>query len=122
MLLDPCDMPGIGTLRNRVVMAPMTRNFAPGHLATEQVAAYYGRRAAAGAGLIVTEGTFIHQTGDGYRDVPYIETPAQAAAWRPVVERVPALALRADQPCRFHWWCAARVFDKPRRRRSKPAK
>lgn len=90
MLLEPCDMPAIGRLRNRVVMAPMTRNFAPSHLATEQMADYYGRRAEAGAGLIFTEGTFIHLTGDGYRDVPYIETPAQAAAWQPVVERVHA--------------------------------
>ena len=90
MLLDACEVPGIGTIRNRVVMAPMTRSFAPGHLANERMAGYYARRAEAGVGLIVTEGTVIHPSGDGYRDVPYIETPAHAEAWRPIVERVHA--------------------------------
>ncbi len=90
MLLDPCELPGIGTIRNRIVMAPMTRSFAPGHIANERMADYYARRAEAGAGLIVTEGTVIHPSGDGYRDVPYIETLAHANAWRPIVARVQA--------------------------------
>ncbi|MDP9104233.1 MAG: 12-oxophytodienoate reductase, partial [Pseudomonadota bacterium] len=44
-------------LPNRVVMAPMTRSFSPGGVATEDVAAYYARRAKNEVGLIITEGT-----------------------------------------------------------------
>ena len=41
---------------NRIVMAPMTRSFSPGGHPTEDVAAYYRRRAEGGVGLIITEG------------------------------------------------------------------
>ena len=62
---------GRTTLRNRIVMAPMTRNSSPGGVPTEAVAAYYARRASGGAGLIVTEGTCIdHPAANGYVDVP----------------------------------------------------
>jgi 2,4-dienoyl-CoA reductase-like NADH-dependent reductase (Old Yellow Enzyme family) len=44
-------------LPNRVVMAPMTRSFAPGGVPTAEVAAYYRRRAENGVGLIIMEGT-----------------------------------------------------------------
>lgn len=44
-------------LRNRAVMAPMTRSFSPGGVPTAAVAAYYRRRAENGVGLIITEGT-----------------------------------------------------------------
>jgi len=47
------------TLPNRIVMAPMTRSFSPGGVPTEDVAAYYRRRAEGGVGLIFTEGTAI---------------------------------------------------------------
>jgi 2,4-dienoyl-CoA reductase-like NADH-dependent reductase (Old Yellow Enzyme family) len=48
-------------LKNRIVMAPMTRSFSPGGAPGKDVAAYYQRRAAGGAGLIVTEGTAIER-------------------------------------------------------------
>ena len=58
-------------LRNRIAMAPMTRNRSPGGVPTEAVVRYYARRAAGGAGLIITEGTYIdHTASNGYRDVP----------------------------------------------------
>ena len=58
-------------LRNRVAMAPMTRNCSPGGVPTDAVVSYYARRAAGGAGLIITEGTCIdHPASNGYRDVP----------------------------------------------------
>ncbi|GAB6052322.1 alkene reductase [Magnetospira thiophila] len=87
-LLQATDQPPLGPLRNRVVMAPMTRGFAPDHLATPQMADYYARRAEQGVGLIVTEGTVIHQSGDGYRDVPHMDGDAQSASWKPLVARV----------------------------------
>lgn len=89
-LLTPAEIPGIGPVKSRAVMAAMTRNFAPGHLATPAMAAYYRRRAANGIGLILTEGVVIHHSGDGYKDVPRIETEAQAESWRPVVDGVHA--------------------------------
>ncbi|MBP0574292.1 12-oxophytodienoate reductase, partial [Mycobacterium tuberculosis] len=46
-------------LANRVVMAPMTRNFSPDGVPDANVAAYYRRRAEGGVGLILSEGTVI---------------------------------------------------------------
>ncbi len=45
------------SLKNRIVMAPMTRGFSPGNKPNEKVAAYYARRAQHEVGLIITEGT-----------------------------------------------------------------
>ena len=59
---------GAWTLANRVVMAPLTRNRAPGAIPTALMATYYTQRA--GAGLIITEATAISQQGQGYSDVP----------------------------------------------------
>ena len=50
------------TLRNRIVMSPMTRRFSPGGIPTEKVANYYLRRVHGGVGLIVTEGVGIDPT------------------------------------------------------------
>ncbi len=77
------------SLRNRVVMAPMTRSRAdaqgvPSPLAVE----YYGSRAD--AGLIVTEGTGPSAAGMGYARTPGIYTAAQIAAWRNVTDAVHA--------------------------------
>lgn len=76
-------------LPNRLVMAPMTRSRAddsgvPGDL----VVTYYAQRA--GAGLIISEGTYPTATGKGYVRTPGIETDAQVAAWRRVTEAVHA--------------------------------
>jgi len=49
------------TLRNRFVMAPMTRSFAVDGIPNEQITEYYARRAAAEVGLILTEGTVINR-------------------------------------------------------------
>jgi len=56
VLFTPFDLKGL-RLPNRIVMAPMTRSFSPGGVATEEVAAYYRRRAENAVALIVTEGT-----------------------------------------------------------------
>lgn len=50
-------------LKNRVVMAPMTRSFSPGGVPGANVADYYARRAAGEVGLIITEGTGIARPG-----------------------------------------------------------
>lgn len=70
-------------------MAAMTRGFCgPNHTATAAMANYYGKRAESEVGLILTEGTVIHSTADGYNNVPHIETDEQTDSWRQVVERV----------------------------------
>lgn len=75
-------------LSNRIVMAPLTRNRAPGAIATELMATYYRQRAS--AGLIVSEATAISHQGQGYSDVPGIWSPEQVAAWKTVTDAVHA--------------------------------
>lgn len=48
-------------LKNRLVMAPMTRYFSPNGVPTSDVAAYYRRRAEGEVGLIISEGTGINR-------------------------------------------------------------
>lgn len=88
-LFDPIQV-GALCLGSRVVMAPMTRNRAPGALPTSSTATYYGQRAGAaeGAALIVSEATAISPTAQGYADVPGLWSPEQVAAWRPVTKAV----------------------------------
>ncbi|MBD9629879.1 alkene reductase [Pseudomonas sp. PDM19] len=77
-------------LPNRIVMPPMTRSRAsqPGDVPNELMAEYYAQRA--GAGLIVSEGTWISPLGKGYAWTPGIHTPAQVAGWRKVTQAVHA--------------------------------
>jgi N-ethylmaleimide reductase len=79
-------------LANRVVMAPLTRNRAPGAIPTPLMVTYYTQRADPknGAGLIVTEATAISHQGQGYSDVPGIWSNEQVAAWRKVTDSVHA--------------------------------
>lgn len=85
-LLSPYRL-GEMKLKNRVVMAPMTRARAGAEMtANELMAEYYRQRS--GAGLIVTEGTFPSRMGVGWLHAPGIYTDAMAEAWRPTVEAV----------------------------------
>ncbi|WP_291929535.1 alkene reductase [Limnohabitans sp.] len=90
-LFDPCTA-GALRLASRIVMAPLTRNRAPGALANARMATYYRQRAnpATGAGLIITEATAISQQGQGYADVPGIWSNEQVAAWKQVTDAVHA--------------------------------
>lgn len=77
-------------LRNRIVMAPMTRSRSdnPENKATALTALYYKQRAS--AGLIITEGTFISPEGVGVIHVPGIYTQEQIAGWKLTTEAVHA--------------------------------
>ncbi|MEO5378355.1 MAG: NADH:flavin oxidoreductase [Magnetococcus sp. DMHC-6] len=78
-------------LPNRVVMAPMTRNHSPDGVPTPQVAAYYGRRAAHGVGLIITEGALIEDpSAGGYPNCPNLYGEAALQGWRGVIAAVHA--------------------------------
>ncbi len=76
------------TLKNRVVMAPMTRSRAIGNMPNALMATYYAQRAE--AGLIITEGTAPAADGLGYARIPGLFDGAQAAAWREVTDAVHA--------------------------------
>ncbi|MET9183440.1 NADH:flavin oxidoreductase [Kitasatospora aureofaciens] len=79
------------TVPNRIVMAPMTRKFSPGGVPGENVRSYYARRAAAGVGLIVTEGTYVgHESAGQSDDVPRFHGEEQLAGWARVAEDVHA--------------------------------
>lgn len=79
------------SLQNRVVMAPMTRSKSPGGIPTEEVAAYYRRRAEGGVGLIITEGTTVDRPGaSNDPSIPNFHTPASLQGWRHVVQEVHA--------------------------------
>lgn len=88
-LFDPIQV-GAWTLPNRVVMAPLTRNRAPGQVPTPLMATYYAQRAQRdqGAGLIITEATPVCPEGHGYADTPGIHTPQQVQAWKAVTDAV----------------------------------
>ncbi|WP_321948284.1 NADH:flavin oxidoreductase [Paraburkholderia sp. J10-1] len=80
-------------LRNRVVMSPMTRTMAPGGVPGEANAAYYRKRAAGGAGLIITEGAWIpHDAAANEADVPKMYGAPALAGWEKVVDAVHAEA------------------------------
>ena len=86
-LFETCQA-GALTLANRVVMAPLTRNRAPGAVPTPLMVTYYTQRAS--AGLLITEATAITQQGQGYSDVPGLYSAEQLAGWRKVTDAVHA--------------------------------
>lgn len=86
------DSVGLGpyTLRNRIVLPPLTRSRSsqPGNIPNDLMAAYYRQRT--GAGFMVTEGTQIEPRGQGYAWTPGIHSPEQIAGWRKVTDTVHA--------------------------------
>ena len=76
-------------LKNRLVMAPLTRMRAiAGDVPNPLAKTYYAQRAS--AGLIITEATQISPLGMGYPATPGIYSAEQTAAWREIVEAVHA--------------------------------
>lgn len=76
-------------LSNRVVMAPMTRQFSPNGIPGSDVASYYRRRAENGVGLIVTEGTVInHPDSSNQANVPHFYGESALQGWANVVNQV----------------------------------
>lgn len=86
-LFEPISL-GSLTLKNRIVMAPMTRSRAtqPGNIPNDLMAEYYAQRAS--AGLIITEGAPISPVARGYSLTPGIYTEAQIAGWQKVTQAV----------------------------------
>jgi N-ethylmaleimide reductase len=84
-LFDPVQV-GDLHLRNRIVMAPLTRNRAPEAIPTSLMAEYYAQRAT--AGLIISEATAITHEGQGYADVPGLYSTEQLDGWKRVTQAV----------------------------------
>ncbi|NTW39813.1 MAG: alkene reductase, partial [Cellulomonadaceae bacterium] len=84
---DPHEVGG-KPVKNRIVMAPMTRSRAqdPGATATALMATYYAQRA--GAGLIISEGVQPSVVGQGYTSTPGLHTSEQVESWKQVTGAV----------------------------------
>ena len=88
MLFDSVQVRAL-TLRNRTVMAPMTRSRAvEANTPNALMAEYYAQRAS--AGLIITEGTSPSANGLGYARIPGLFNAAQVAGWKLVTDAVHA--------------------------------
>jgi 2,4-dienoyl-CoA reductase-like NADH-dependent reductase (Old Yellow Enzyme family) len=82
---------GSFTLPNRIVMAPMTREFSPGGVLGPDAPDYYGRRASGGVGLIITEGTAVgHPVAHHTAKVPHFYGEKALQSWKAVVAAVHA--------------------------------
>jgi N-ethylmaleimide reductase len=75
-------------LKNRIVMAPMTRSRATGNVPNEMMEKYYSLRAD--AGLIITEGTSPSPNGLGYARIPGLFSDEQEQGWKRVNDAVHA--------------------------------
>ncbi len=91
ILFEPFTL-GALTLKNRIVMAPMTRSFSPEGVPGENVAAYYRRRAGADVGLILSEGTVIDRpAARNDPGIPYFHGADALAGWKQVIDGVHAV-------------------------------
>jgi 2,4-dienoyl-CoA reductase-like NADH-dependent reductase (Old Yellow Enzyme family) len=89
-LFQPFTFKGLH-LPNRVVMAPMTRSQSPDGIPTDDVAAYYARRAAADVGLIVSEGTGVARPASlNDPNIPRFHGEDELAGWKRVIDSVHA--------------------------------
>ena len=86
-LFDPTQLGDIA-LKNRIVMAPLTRNRSPHQVPGAIAIDYYRQRAS--AGLILTEATSVTPMGVGYPDTPGIWSDEQVEGWKHITQAVHA--------------------------------
>ncbi|WP_317201651.1 alkene reductase [Janthinobacterium sp.] len=105
-LFDPITI-GDLQLKNRVIMAPLTRSRAdgPGRVPNALMAEYYRQRAS--AGLILTEATAVSAQGVGYADTPGIWSDEQVEGWKQVTAAVHAEGGRIF----LQLWHVGRISD-----------
>jgi len=78
-------------IKNRIVMAPMTRSFSPNGIPTPDVAAYYRKRAEGEVGLILSEGTVIDRVSSSNdANIPHFYGADALAGWQNVINGVHA--------------------------------
>jgi 2,4-dienoyl-CoA reductase-like NADH-dependent reductase (Old Yellow Enzyme family) len=104
-LFDPIQM-GDLLLKNRIIMAPLTRCRADeGRVPNDLMRDYYVQRAS--AGLILTEATSVTPMGVGYPDTPGIWSVEQVAGWRNITGAVH----QAGGKIMLQLWHVGRVSD-----------
>src|SRR5580704_666012 len=104
-LIDPLVL-GEWRLRNRVVLAPLTRTRASaGRVPNAMMAEYYRQRS--GAGLMLTEATSVTSMGVGYPNTPGIWSPEQVEGWKLVTRAVHAAGGRIL----LQLWHVGRISD-----------
>ncbi len=88
------------TLRNRLVMAPMTRKRSPDGVPDQAVADYYRHRSEGGIGLVITEGTYVdHPSAQAfappsYENIPMFHGAEALRGWERVRQAVHAAGAR----------------------------
>ena len=76
-------------LKNRIVMAPMTRSFCPGGVPTSAVADYYARRAVGEVGFIISEGAVVNRPASSNDpNIPRFHGEAELRGWQEVITKV----------------------------------
>ena len=104
-LFDPITI-GDLRLKNRIIMAPLTRARASaGRVPNQLMADYYVQRAS--AGLIISEATSVTPQGVGYADTPGIWSDEQVAGWKLVTDAVHA----AGGQIVLQLWHVGRISD-----------
>lgn len=105
-LFDPITI-GDLTLKNRIIMAPLTRARAVGgdRVPNALMAEYYVQRAS--AGMILSEATAVTPMGVGYANTPGIWSDAQVAGWKLVTDAVHA----AGSTMFLQLWHVGRISD-----------
>lgn len=89
-LFRPFTLKGL-ELKNRIVMAPMTRGMAPEGVPGPKQADYYSRRAEGGVGLILSEGTVIDRPASrNLPGIPFFHGDEALAGWKGVIDAVHA--------------------------------
>jgi 2,4-dienoyl-CoA reductase-like NADH-dependent reductase (Old Yellow Enzyme family) len=109
-------------IKNRIVMAPMTRSFSPDGVPTEEVAAYYRKRAEGEVGLILSEGTVINRVSSSNdKDVPHFYGEQALGGWQNVINNVhqaggamgPQIWHMGVMPNHQSGWVPAEPFEGP---------
>jgi 2,4-dienoyl-CoA reductase-like NADH-dependent reductase (Old Yellow Enzyme family) len=109
-------------IKNRIVMAPMTRSFSPDGVPTTDVAAYYRKRAEGEVGLILSEGTVINRVASSNdKDIPHFYGEQALSGWQNVINNVhqaggamgPQIWHMGVMPNHQSGWVPAEPFEGP---------
>ncbi len=109
-------------IKNRIIMAPMTRSFSPDGVPTADVAAYYRKRAEGEVGLILSEGTVINRVSSSNdKNVPHFYGEQALGGWQNVINNVhqaggamgPQIWHMGVMPNHQSGWIPAEPFEGP---------
>lgn len=111
-LYQPFTISGL-SLKNRIVMSPMTRGFSIDGIPGDEVASYYRRQAESGVGLIISEGTLInHPAASASPNWPHIHGESALTGWEKVITAVHAAGGKMV-PQLWHLGAARKIGNLP---------